>query len=228
MQSFWGETRTCCVILGLVKFRDSGVLSYSVKIKGLSHGFLLQVKAVPPGIRTIEDAEGFVPVFPQRPGGEAPECDFYLRTGHCKFGDGCRFHHPLSAAVKLTRDGGYPLRPGQPVCPFYDRTGAQNSPIQLVLLSGKDDLDVFDVQCRRPYGSMPRARKASDMWWRDLRWLVSCRLPDVDDLAVWCVISSLKDPMAAVAGMCKYAASCKFHHPAKPNSRSNGNGLHVS
>ena len=77
----------------------------------------------PPGTRVLRDSEGCVNVFPQRPDEGAPVCDFFTKTGHCKFGEACRFHHPLSAAVKLTAVGGYPLRQGQPVCPFYDRTG---------------------------------------------------------------------------------------------------------
>ena len=83
----------------------------------------LQVAVPPPGTRMLRDPAGCVNVFPQRPDEGAPVCDFFTKTGHCKFGEACRFHHPLSAAVKLTAVGGYPLRLGQPVCPFYDRTG---------------------------------------------------------------------------------------------------------
>eukprot|EP00249_Psilotum_nudum_P023417 c28863_g3_i3 orf=486-1634(+) len=36
--------------------------------------------------------------YPERPG--QPECQYYMKTGECKFGDKCRFHHP--------RDGGFP------------------------------------------------------------------------------------------------------------------------
>ena len=31
-------------------------------------------------------------VYPERPG--APECGFYVKTGRCKFGGRCHFHHP--------------------------------------------------------------------------------------------------------------------------------------
>lgn len=31
-------------------------------------------------------------VFPERPG--QPECQFYMKTGDCKFGTVCKFHHP--------------------------------------------------------------------------------------------------------------------------------------
>ncbi|GLJ47160.1 hypothetical protein SUGI_0995670 [Cryptomeria japonica] len=30
--------------------------------------------------------------FPERPG--QPECQYYLKTGDCRFGDGCLYHHP--------------------------------------------------------------------------------------------------------------------------------------
>jgi serine/threonine-protein kinase/endoribonuclease IRE1 len=30
--------------------------------------------------------------FPERPG--APECVFFVKTGRCKFGARCHFHHP--------------------------------------------------------------------------------------------------------------------------------------
>jgi hypothetical protein len=31
-------------------------------------------------------------VFPERPG--QPECQYYMRTGDCKFGATCKYHHP--------------------------------------------------------------------------------------------------------------------------------------
>ncbi|CAO2039216.1 unnamed protein product [Urochloa humidicola] len=31
-------------------------------------------------------------VYPERPG--EPECPFYMKTGSCKFGSNCKFHHP--------------------------------------------------------------------------------------------------------------------------------------
>lgn len=73
--------------------------------------------------KEVRDPEGYIMIFPQRPGGSAQECDFFLKTGSCKFGQGCHFHHPLSHSVKVTTKGGHPIRPGQAVCPFYERTG---------------------------------------------------------------------------------------------------------
>lgn len=40
-----------------------------------------------------------------------------------RFGGACRFHHPPQYGVVLNRQG-LPLRPGQPACQFFVRTGA--------------------------------------------------------------------------------------------------------
>lgn len=57
--------------------------------------------------------------FPQRPG--APICDFYNKTGFCKYHDRCRYHHPPESAVRLNEDG-LPVRPGDKICDFYKNT----------------------------------------------------------------------------------------------------------
>lgn len=59
-------------------------------------------------------------IFPSRPG--HPVCDFFQKTGHCKYGDGCRFDHPAQYAVKLSRQG-LPLRPDEPPCGHFTRNG---------------------------------------------------------------------------------------------------------
>ena len=58
--------------------------------------------------------------FPRRPG--YPPCDFYVKTGHCRFGESCRFDHPPEYAVRLSHQG-LPLRPGQAMCQYYERHG---------------------------------------------------------------------------------------------------------
>ncbi|PNX92903.1 zinc finger CCCH domain-containing protein zfn-like [Trifolium pratense] len=66
-------------------------------------------------------------IFPERPG--QPECQFYMKTGDCKFGAGCRFHHPRQRLLIpaspdcLLSPMGLPLRPGEPMCVFYSRYG---------------------------------------------------------------------------------------------------------
>lgn len=63
--------------------------------------------------------------FPQRPG--QPDCHFYMKTGLCKFGANCRYHHPKNTAISLLpatmSPMGLPLRPGLPLCTFYLEKG---------------------------------------------------------------------------------------------------------
>ncbi|KAJ4955981.1 hypothetical protein NE237_012764 [Protea cynaroides] len=64
-------------------------------------------------------------VFPERP--DQPECQYYLKTGECKFGAVCRFHHPRERLIPVPNcmlsPLGLPVRPGEPLCIFYSRYG---------------------------------------------------------------------------------------------------------
>lgn len=64
-------------------------------------------------------------IFPERP--DQPECQFYMKTGDCKFGSVCKFHHPRDRFVPIPNcmlsPLGLPLRPGEPLCIFYSRYG---------------------------------------------------------------------------------------------------------
>nr|XP_043607864.1 zinc finger CCCH domain-containing protein 34-like [Erigeron canadensis] len=63
--------------------------------------------------------------FPERPG--EPECQYYLKTGDCKFGSSCRYHHPREWSVPKSNfvlsPMGLPLRPGAPLCTHYSQKG---------------------------------------------------------------------------------------------------------
>lgn len=63
--------------------------------------------------------------FPDRPG--QPECQYYLRTGDCKFGASCKYHHPpewnAQKSVVLLSPMGLPMRPGAPLCSHYAQNG---------------------------------------------------------------------------------------------------------
>lgn len=52
-------------------------------------------------------------LFPERPG--QPECQYYMKTGDCKFGSSCRYHHPPELVAPKTTPilspMGLPLRP---------------------------------------------------------------------------------------------------------------------
>ncbi|GLU08353.1 hypothetical protein SLE2022_252710 [Rubroshorea leprosula] len=63
--------------------------------------------------------------FPERPG--QPECQYYKKTGDCKFGSSCRYHHPPDVVAPKTNVAlslmGLPLRPGAPHCTHYAQHG---------------------------------------------------------------------------------------------------------
>ncbi|KAD4585099.1 hypothetical protein E3N88_22700 [Mikania micrantha] len=54
-------------------------------------------------------------IFPERPG--QPDCQFYMKTGDCKFGAVCRFHHPRERVIPapdcVLSPIGLPLRLGR-------------------------------------------------------------------------------------------------------------------
>lgn len=63
-------------------------------------------------------------VFPVRP--REPDCQFYVKTGDCKFGSSCRFNHPDWVLSKMNcpvSPMGLPLRPGVQPCSFYMQNG---------------------------------------------------------------------------------------------------------
>ncbi|CAA0812666.1 Zinc finger CCCH domain-containing protein 32 [Striga hermonthica] len=66
-----------------------------------------------------------VHAFPERPG--QPECQYYLRTGDCKFGSTCKYHHPREWTAPTMNFSptpvGLPLRPGVPICSHYAQSG---------------------------------------------------------------------------------------------------------
>ncbi|KAI3844699.1 hypothetical protein MKX03_023337 [Papaver bracteatum] len=63
--------------------------------------------------------------YPERP--EQPECQYYMKTGRCKFGPSCKYHHPRDKIAPLATNSmspyGLPLRPGQAVCTYYSLYG---------------------------------------------------------------------------------------------------------
>ncbi|KAF3795757.1 putative zinc finger CCCH domain-containing protein 9 [Nymphaea thermarum] len=87
--------------------------------------------------------DGSRELYPERPG--ELDCPFYMRTGLCGYGGGCRFNHPgdrnlvrLSSSqsllfvldrnfwslnLRLAVLGEYPERVGEPVCQYFLKTG---------------------------------------------------------------------------------------------------------
>ncbi len=83
-------------------------------------------------------ARQFSGQLPHRPG--MTKCAFYLKTGECKFGEGCRYDHPpgeggtdptgggrFVSGGRADREEGHqsglPVRPGVQECAFFMKTG---------------------------------------------------------------------------------------------------------
>jgi len=126
------------------------------------------------------------PIPPQRPG--EPECTFYIKTGECKFGPSCKFHHPLNRpdpSVKLTL-AGLPRREGETICPFYLKTG----------------ICKYGVNCKfdhPPPGELDTARAQQPVK------LTLAGFPRREGEATC--------PFYMKTGTCKYGATCKYDHP---------------
>ncbi|KAK3417884.1 hypothetical protein EUGRSUZ_H03871 [Eucalyptus grandis] len=122
--------------------------------------------------------------YPERT--EAADCIYYLRTGNCGYGAGCRFNHPRdrSTVMGATRAGGaeYPERAGQPNCQFYMRTGTCK----------------FGASCKYHH---PRHGAGSSS-------------PAPLNLCGYPFRQGEKECSFYVkTGRCKFGATCKFHHP---------------
>jgi len=58
-------------------------------------------------------------LYPLRPGEQ--DCRDFLRTGRCKYGESCKYNHPLNveSGGGLTDGGPLPSRPGEPLCHYF-------------------------------------------------------------------------------------------------------------
>lgn len=89
---------------------------------GHSHGHFATSMSVK-GLDSSQSMATFLhgqATFPERPG--QPDCHHYMKTGDCKFGTYCKFHHPKDRAMSLPcslNPLGLPCRPGKPACPYY-------------------------------------------------------------------------------------------------------------
>ncbi|XP_062203533.1 zinc finger CCCH domain-containing protein 66-like isoform X2 [Phragmites australis] len=98
--------------------------SHQSETTGMSeHGMFpsYQAGSVPVGLYAVQGEN----IFPERP--DQPECQFYMKTGDCKFGAVCKFNHPKERLIPAPNCAlsplGLPLRLGEPVCTFYSRYG---------------------------------------------------------------------------------------------------------
>ncbi|XXG50360.1 hypothetical protein AAC387_Pa02g4390 [Persea americana] len=98
-----------------------GTSRHGESTNATSQGIFYRSGSVPVGLYALQREN----VFPERP--DQPECQYYMKTGDCKFGAMCKFHHPRERLIPIPSCTlsplGLPLRPGEPLCNFYSRYG---------------------------------------------------------------------------------------------------------
>lgn len=96
------------------------MLAKRVRIEDMHPGSILEPPMRPVGPPQLPP--GMAPVYPSRPGEKA--CAFFMKTGTCSYGAGCRFDHPSwvpAGGVPDWKDGPVsdglpPERPGELEC----------------------------------------------------------------------------------------------------------------
>jgi len=143
------------------------------------------------------------PLYPQREG--EPDCRDFLRTGRCKYGDSCKYHHPTGGAKPPSNpnEPPFPIRPNDPPCQYYLKNGTCkfgqtckfHHPPHLM---GKTEL-VGQKLSREGLEALATNGESEQLPHR----------PSEPDCLYY-----LKH------GRCKYGATCKYHHPSMQKMRS--------
>mmetsp|Transcript_9057 Transcript_9057/g.11682 ORF Transcript_9057/g.11682 Transcript_9057/m.11682 type:complete len:457 (+) Transcript_9057:505-1875(+) len=121
--------------------------------------------------------------LPQRVG--EPDCRDYLRTGRCKYGESCKYHHPPNVqsggGIASINPGEppFPIRPGEPSCQYFLKHGTCK----------------FGQTCKFNHPPNFRAHVPEQ--------LLPQRPGEPD------CIYFLRN------GRCKYGITCKYHHPIR-------------
>jgi hypothetical protein len=140
---------------------------------------------------------------PQRPG---EPCRDYLRTGRCKYGDSCKYHHPAGGIqTNDPNEPPFPIRPDEPVCQYFLKNGtckfAQackfNHPPHMM---GKPRSAYAGGAVVGPTNSNLGLQNDNSMP-GDEGLVLPQRINEPD------CIYFLKH------GRCKYGGTCKYHHP---------------
>ncbi|XP_048494861.1 zinc finger CCCH domain-containing protein 37 isoform X2 [Beta vulgaris subsp. vulgaris] len=141
-----------------------------------------------------------LPVYPQRPGEK--DCTHYMLTRTCKFGDNCKFDHPIWVPAGGIPDWKeppavpseiYPERPGEPDCPYFLKTQKCKFGLKCKFNHPKDKLILAQ--------DTSAETDASDLPERPTEPLCS---------------------FYTKTGKCKFGAACKFHHPKDIQVPSDG------
>ena len=155
------------------------------------------------------------PIYPLRPGEQ--DCRDFLRTGRCKYGESCKYNHPLNveSGGGLADGGPLPLRPGEPVCHYFLKHGICkfgsackfDHPSGPHLEKGPGSSNNFSVGG----GGTSNGRAAVTTG-----GLVYVTDPITGATSVQVLPQRPNEPDCIYFlrnGRCKYGSICKFHHP---------------
>ncbi len=145
--------------------------------------------------------------YPQRFG--EPDCRDFLRTGRCKYGDSCKYHHPLGG-VKTTdpNEPPFPIRPNEPLCQYFLKNGTCkfgqtckfHHPPHMIGMARNHN--TFSSSSGAPNPNLHPSTQDSCIQNPNEHGLLLPQRPNEPHC-----IYFLKH------GRCKYGATCKYHHP---------------
>mmetsp|Transcript_37130 Transcript_37130/g.78757 ORF Transcript_37130/g.78757 Transcript_37130/m.78757 type:complete len:545 (+) Transcript_37130:128-1762(+) len=147
-----------------------------------------------------------------------PVCQFYQKTGLCKFGATCRFDHPEEFGHKPLNSAGYPLNHGSEDCQYYCKTGTckygptckYNHPEGLA--TSVAQMPPGPGSSPPPIAAPPPAQKVA-IWgatpppkaYTGAKQLNSAGYP---------IVHNTEDCQHFMrTGECKYGSNCKWNHP---------------
>lgn len=154
------------------------------------------------------------PLYPLRPGEQ--DCRDFLRTGRCKYGESCKYNHPLNveSGGGLADGGPLPSRPGEPVCHYFLKHG----------------ICKFGQTCKFDHPNGPHLEKCvgasnsngggggtgNGRPAASSGGLVYVTDPATGATSVQVLPQRPNEPDCIYFlrnGRCKYGSICKFHHP---------------
>lgn len=164
------------------------------------------------------------PLYPLRPGEQ--DCRDFLRTGRCKYGESCKYNHPLNveSGGGLADGGPLPSRPGEPVCHYFLKHG----------------ICKFGQSCKFDHPNVSHAEKCSGASNSNgggggtgngraaasSGGLVYVTDPATGATSVQVLPQRPSEPDCIYFlrnGRCKYGSICKFHHPLSGPSQNTTN-----
>ncbi|XP_042442347.1 zinc finger CCCH domain-containing protein ZFN-like isoform X1 [Zingiber officinale] len=101
-----------------------GPPAYSPHIQQSWRTYMPPASTNVPSMNDLRSSSSTSGIFPERP--DEPDCEYYMKTGSCKYGSSCKYNHPKGRnqeADCAIGPYGLPLRPGLPTCKYYAANG---------------------------------------------------------------------------------------------------------